>query len=173
MESNNIDKNAYENAYNDLYFWFEEYNGANKLSFTSKMSLITSAIKKHLTDFGFVGFYVVAPLLDDKGQPLEDQVLEIGPYCSDILPSCRIRLGKGVCGSSWKDKKTYIENDVSTCTNYIACDDVTKSEIVLPVFKSKDNKDDVIAVLDIDSIYLNRFEREDEEWLNKILDLIY
>ena len=37
--------------------------------------------------------------------------------------------------------------DVKECKNYIACDDETQSEIVLPVFKG----DEVIAVLDIDS----------------------
>jgi len=170
---NTIDKREYDNIYQELWYWFGKYNGNNKLSLVSKMSLVSSSIKKYMPDFNFVGFYVVAPLLDKEAKPLEESVLEIGPFCSDHLPCCRIKYGKGVCGSTWQDKKIHTVNDVKCLENYIACDSDTKSEIVLPVFKSKDNKEDVVAVLDIDSTVLNRFDKEDEEWLQKILELIY
>lgn len=44
--------------------------------------------------------------------------------------------------------------------NYIACDDETLSEIVVPVF-DKDDKTKVVAVLDVDSDKKSRFKQED------------
>lgn len=137
------------------------------------MALISAAIKKYLTDFGFVGFYVAAPLLDKEGKPTDKTIIELGPYQSDILASPIIEYGKGVCGESWEKKEILIVNDVTACKNYIACDDVTLSEIVLPVFKSRDDKTECIAVLDIDSHFKNRFEESDRDALVKILDFIY
>ena len=45
-----------------------------------------------------------------------------------------IEFGKGVCGTAALEQTTQIVDDVSVCQNYIPCDDVTRSEIVLPVF---------------------------------------
>lgn len=175
METAHLDYDkikAYTKAENSLKMFFEECTGS-KFSFQSKLALISAAIKKHLPDFGFVGFYVVAPLLNSDGSPQDKQVLEIGAYQSDILASPIIEIGKGVCGTCWETKQTQIVNDVRLCKNYIACDDVTLSEIVLPVFKSKDDKDTVTAVLDIDSHIVNRFDEKDAEHLQKILDFVY
>ena len=162
----------YTKAENKLRIYFENHPG-QKLSFNTKMALICAAIKHQIPDFGFVGFYVVAPLLDNDGNPTEKKVLELGAYQSDILASPIIDYGKGVCGDCWKAKEVQIVNDVTTCKNYIACDDVTMSEIVLPVFKSKDDKSEVLAVLDIDSHLKNRFDEKDAEHLQRILDFIY
>ena len=66
-------------------------------------------------------------------------------------------------------KKTLIENDISLCKNYIACDDETQSEIVLPLFDEKNN---VLAVLDIDSIFKNTFDEIDKSKLEELIRLI-
>lgn len=57
---------------------------------------------------------------------------------------------------------------MKVCQNYIACDDETQSEIVVPVFKDGE----VIAVLDIDSEQLARFDKVDAEYLAKIVEFI-
>lgn len=59
----------------------------------------------------------------------------------------RINLYTFMLRSVGESGKTQVENDVSICKNYIACDDDTKSEIVIPIYEN----DVVIAVLDIDS----------------------
>lgn len=67
-------------------------------------------------------------------------------------------------------------NNVKACKNYIACDNETKSEIVLPVFDQSplDNPHAVVrAVFDIDSTVLDRFDELDVKYLEKITALIY
>ena len=55
--------------------------------------------------------------------------------------------------------------------NYIACDDDTKSEIVVPCFSKKSNG--IRTVLDIDSELVGTFDLIDKEWLEKILKVMY
>jgi L-methionine (R)-S-oxide reductase len=75
------------------------------------MTLIGAAIQMTNPEFNFVGFYEV-----DQG------VLKIGPYQSDILAAPFIEIGKGVCGTCWQEASTQIVNNVKLCKNYIACD---------------------------------------------------
>ena len=93
--------------------------------------------------------------------------MEIGPYQSDILATARIELGKGVCGTCWEKAETRIVNRVRECKNYIACDNVTKAEICLPVFAKGSN--DVIAVFDVDCLQEDVFDEEDQNELEAIL----
>jgi GAF domain-containing protein len=164
MESNKDNNSTYTteeklNKYNtiksNLEKFYKKYDKEpRKLSLTAKMATVSAALKREFDDLKFVGFYVV--------EQNKKEYLEIGPYVSDIIATPIIDFGKGVCGSSYSEKKTLIENDISVCNNYIACDEETKSEIVLPIF-SKKNNDEVIAVWDIDSIVLNRFDVVDQE----------
>jgi putative methionine-R-sulfoxide reductase with GAF domain len=39
-----------------------------------------------------------------------------------------------VCGTAAATLETQVVDDVTVCNNYIPCDDVTRSEIVVPVF---------------------------------------
>ena len=80
----------------------------------------------------------------------------------------KIAYGKGVCGTSLKEKKTIIVDDVEKYENHIACSSFTKSEIVTPIIK--DNK--VVAVIDLDSHLLANYSKEDQYLLEKIADKI-
>lgn len=60
--------------------------------------------------------------------------------------------------------------DVSLCENYIACDDETQSEIVVPCF-GKGRQ--IRTCLDIDSNFKNTFNKVDQEWLEKIVQVVY
>jgi L-methionine (R)-S-oxide reductase len=153
----NIDKiRTYSKINEQLSKFFEKYDKDPKLSLTAKMASLSSVVKSHFEDLKFVGFYVVHE---------ENNILEIGPYVSDILATPKIGFGKGVCGTCWEEKKTVIINNVAKCKNYIACDEATQSEIVLPVFKD----DKIIAVWDVDSIEVNRFDPVDESNLEKLI----
>jgi L-methionine (R)-S-oxide reductase len=114
------------------------------------------AVLKEAMGFFWVGVYFV------KG---EDLVL--GPF-QGPLACTRIAYGKGVCGLAWKEGKAIIVPDVNDFPGHIACSSLSKSEIVIPVFK--DSR--VIMILDADSEHLNTFDNIDEKYLNTIVRII-
>ncbi|EAS02167.1 GAF domain protein, putative (macronuclear) [Tetrahymena thermophila SB210] len=168
QEANKI---IYEKAFKQLQDFLEYYNTKNKLTFEAKLTSIASVVKNLIPDFFFVGFYVVVDELDSQGNKTGNKVLEVGPYQSTILATPRIAIGKGVCGTAWQEAKTQVVNNVKECKNYIACDNETLSEVVIPVFNKTTNE--VVAVFDIDSTTLNRFTPFDVEQLEKITALVY
>lgn len=121
----------------------------------ANMANVSSMI--HLT-FGFwwTGFYIV-----------KDGQLVLGPF-QGPLACTRINYGKGVCGTSWERKMTVIVPDVELFPGHIACSSLSRSEIVVPIFRGED----VYAVLDIDSKELSTFDETDKEWLEKITKLL-
>ena len=121
----------------------------------ANLSNIMSALKYGM-NFFWVGCYFV-----------KDNELILGPFQGPVACT-RIAFGKGVCGTSWKEKKTIIVPDVDKFPGHIACSSYSKSEIVLPIFKNK-----VVAfVLDIDSTELNTFDTIDQKYLEQIVQTI-
>ena len=114
------------------------------------------AALKHQFGWWWVGFYLV-----------KNNVLVVGPFQGPVACS-RIKKGKGVCGTSWAKEETIIVPDVTKFPGHIACSSVSKSEIVVPLFKG--NK--VIGVLDVDSEFDNYFDETDKYHLQKLLSLI-
>ncbi len=119
----------------------------------ANMSNIVAVI--HET-FGFwwTGFYRVI-----------DNELVLGPFQGPVACT-RIAYGKGVCGTSWQERKTIVVEDVHKFPGHIACSSASKSEIVVPLFKEKQ----VVGVLDIDSENLATFDSVDKEWLERIIE---
>lgn len=107
--------------------------------------------------FGFwwTGFYRVI-----------DDVLVLGPF-QGPMACTRIRKGKGVCGTAWKDDTTQIVPDVDLFPGHIACSSASRSEIVVPIHINNN----IIGVLDIDSEKLNTFDEVDALWLERIVSL--
>lgn len=112
-----------------------------------------AACLKDTFHFWWVGFYRVAG---------EDLVL--GPFQGPVACT-RIRKGRGVCGAAWQEKRTIVVPDVDKFPGHIACSSLSRSEIVVPIFKG----DKVAAVLDIDSEKLGCFDDEDKVWLEKLV----
>ena len=112
-----------------------------------------AACLKDTFNFWWVGFYRV---INDE--------LVLGPF-QGPLACTRIRKGKGVCGTAWQRAETVIVPDVDEFPGHIACSSLTKSEIVVPVFK--DGK--IIAVLDIDSERTANFDDVDKEFLEELV----
>lgn len=112
-----------------------------------------AAVLKEAFGFFWVGFYIV------KGEQLV-----LGPF-QGPLACTRISLGRGVCGTAWKEKKSQLVPDVDAFPGHIACSSASKSEVVIPGFKNQE----VWAVLDIDSDQLNDFDEIDVEYLEKIM----
>ena len=108
--------------------------------------------------FGFwwTGFYRVL-----------DGELVLGPFQGPLACS-RIKYGKGVCGTAWKEQKTQVVEDVELFPGHIACSSLSRSEIVVPIW----HDNEICGVLDIDSEKLSTFDQTDKEWLEKIAELI-
>lgn len=121
------------------------------------MSTISALLKSSFPEFSWVGFY---RRTDRNG-------LSAGPY-QGKWGCLHIRFDSGVCGKCAALGRTIIVTDTNHFQGYIACDSSTKSEIVVPVFDSKDN---LIAVLDIDSDKLNTFDAIDKQYLEKIVGI--
>ncbi len=118
-----------------------------------------SAILKEAFKFLWVGFYRV-----DK----DNDELVLGPF-QGPLACTRIKYGKGVCGTAWKEGKVIIVPDVDKFPCHIACSTASRSEIVIPIIKGKE----VAGVLDIDSEKLDNFDSTDEVWLQKIIGYLF
>ena len=107
-------------------------------------------------NFWWVGFYRVI-----------DNTLVLGPF-QGPLACTRIKRGKGVCGTAWDKAQTIVVEDVEQFPGHIACSSASRSEIVVPIF---DRDNNVVAVLDIDSEYLNTFDSTDKKWLEEVARL--
>lgn len=115
------------------------------------------AAMTHFT-FGFwwTGFYRVA-----------GEELVLGPFQGPLACS-RIKYGRGVCGTAWREQQTQVVPDVEQFPGHIACSSLSRSEIVVPVWRGEE----IVAVLDIDSEHLATFDEVDKEWLERIVALL-
>lgn len=121
----------------------------------ANLSNIAAALKQTM-NFFWVGFYLV-----------KENQLVLGPFQGPIACT-RINLGKGVCGTSWKEGKTIVVPNVDEFPGHIACSSASKSEIVLPAFKNGS----VALVLDVDSDQLNDFDEVDAKALEQVMRII-
>ena len=138
----------------------------------TRMAQISAYIQERM-GFFWTGFYRVA-LSSREALPLSSrpseargEILLLGPFQGP--PACmRIRYGKGVCGTAWKEKRTLVVPDVEEFPGHIACSAESRSEIVVPVIRNGE----VTAVLDIDSKEIATFDRFDAAFLEMIVELL-
>ncbi len=120
-------------------------------------ALLMTALGHH-----WIGFYLVR---ENKETGKEE--LWLGPFQGPA--ACyRIGCGKGVCGTAWERKETVIVPDVDAFPGHIACSSLSRSEIVVPLFRNEK----VAAVLDIDSATLNTFDETDRHHLEQVCRII-
>jgi L-methionine (R)-S-oxide reductase len=121
----------------------------------ANLANVAAALKEQF-DWLWVGFYLV-----------KNDQLVVGPFQGPVACT-RIRKGKGVCGTSWEKAETLIVPDVEAFPGHIACSSLSRSEIVVPIFRDGD----VIGVLDVDSERLNDFDEEDRRWLEEMVEFL-
>jgi GAF domain-containing protein len=121
----------------------------------ANLANIAAALKEQF-HFFWVGFYLVK----------EDELV-LGPFQGPVACT-RIRKGRGVCGTSWSQANTVVVPDVEKFPGHIACSSISKSEIVVPLFKNNE----VWGVLDVDSDQYNSFDEKDAQFLQEIVALI-
>jgi L-methionine (R)-S-oxide reductase len=123
--------------------------------FIANAANLSSLLYHSLPDVNWVGFYL-----------LKNNELVLGPFHGQ--PACvRIAIGKGICGTAAALKQTVVVENVHEFPGHIACDSASNSEIVVPLMKDGH----LIGVLDIDSPSLSRFNDEDAEGLNNLVEL--
>lgn len=124
----------------------------NETDAIANLANIAAALKETF-NFFWVGFYIV-----------RGNTLVLGPFQGPIACT-RIALGKGVCGTAWKEKKSIVVPNVDEFPGHIACSSASKSEIVVPIFNKQG---EVSMVLDVDSDRLDSFDSIDQHQLEKL-----
>ena len=82
-------------------------------------------------------------------------------------PACSPIGLHGVCGRSFREKRTLISADVRTLGNeHVTCDPLNLSEIVVPMIESDGS---CWGVLDLDSYAIGAFSDRDAEGLSSLL----
>jgi L-methionine (R)-S-oxide reductase len=122
----------------------------------ANLANVAAALKEQFRWF-WVGFYLV-----------KDDQLVLGPFQGPVACT-RIRKGRGVCGTSWTKAETLIVPDVEKFPGHIACSSLSRSEIVVPLFKNGE----VVGVLDVDSSELDQFDVTDLKYLEQATRLLF
>ena len=122
-------------------------------NFIPVFSNASALLYDNMEDLNWAGFYIM-----NKGS------LMLGPFQGKVA-CIRIEVGKGVCGTAVERDETQLVKDVHQFPGHIACDSASNSEIVVPIHKDGQ----VVAVLDIDSPSLSRFDEADKEGLEEFV----
>ena len=116
---------------------------------------LSSLIYHTLPEVNWAGFYF-----------LKGDELVLGPFQGK--PACvRIALGRGVCGTAAREKRTIVVPEVEAFPGHIACDSASRSEVVVPVMRGGE----VLGVLDLDSPLPARFGDEEARALERLVSV--
>lgn len=122
----------------------------------ANMANVAAMLWQYLPDVNWTGFYRMI-----------DGELVLGPFQGK--PACiRIALGEGVCGAAGASGETQLVEDVHAFPGHIACDADSASELVVPVLR----QGQVIAVIDLDSPSLMRFDADDAAGIEALAQLL-
>jgi len=121
----------------------------------AKLANASAFLYESFDRINWVGFY----LYDGKQ-------LTVGPFQGKVA-CAEIPLGKGVCGEAAQKKLTMVVKDVHKHPNHIACDENSRSEVVVPIYI----KGRLYGVLDVDSPVIDRFDQETVEFFEQFVNL--
>ncbi|ANY19000.1 Free methionine-R-sulfoxide reductase [Tsuneonella dongtanensis] len=122
----------------------------------ANMANVAALMAEYLPHLNWAGFYRV----------VGDELI-LGPFIG--RPACiRIAMGAGVCGTAAATATTQLVEDVHAFPGHIACDAASRSELVVPVRKGAG----VVAVIDLDSPELARFDAEDAAGIEALAEML-
>lgn len=124
----------------------------------SRMASVCALLHHKMDHYFWTGYY----LLDDNNDLL------VSTYQGPIA-CLKLQKDKGVCWASINRKKSMFVPDVELFPDHIACNSLSKSEIVIPVYRN----DEIVGVLDIDSNKKDAFKEYEIKYLEQINILIY
>lgn len=122
----------------------------------SALANTAALIWESVTQINWAGFYL-----------LDDGALWLGPFQGKVACT-RIEPGKGVCGTAFVNNETIVVPDVHAFPGHIACDALSRSEIVVPLRR----QGRPVGVLDVDSPVPDRFTRRDRDLLEAVAALL-
>jgi L-methionine (R)-S-oxide reductase len=124
--------------------------------FVANLANAAAVIYHGLTVLNWAGFYLV------RGNELV-----LGPFQGK--PACtRIAIGNGVCGAAALRRKSVLVTDVHDFPGHIACDEASRSELVVPLVRG----DTLLGVLDLDSPRVARFDAQDKSGCEALVAVI-
>ena len=119
-------------------------------------SNVSALLMNSIPDLNWAGFYIMR-----RGR------LVVGPFQGK--PACiHIEVGRGVCGTAVSLDAVQLVPDVHAFPGHIACDSASRSEIVIPLRV----RDQVAAVLDVDSPLPARFGEAEREGLEAVVRML-
>lgn len=122
----------------------------------ANMANVAALMWEFLPQVNWTGFY----------RMVEDELV-LGPFVG--RPACiRIPVGQGVCGAAARERTSQLVEDVHAFPGHIACDGDTRSELVVPVLR----EGQVVAVIDLDSPELARFDAEDQAGIEALAKML-
>lgn len=121
-----------------------------------KLAEISKILSDTFNHYDWVGFYLV--------DPNADRELVLGPYVGAETDHIRIKFGVGICGQAAETLNTFVVDDVTKESNYLACSLTVKSEIVVPIMKG----DTFVGELDIDSHIIAAMDLVDKTELEEL-----
>ncbi len=152
IKTGNIpEKEVFENLLRDIESVLEE-----NTPLLSNLSNFIALIKDSFPKISWIGYYFA-----------KDDILYLGPFQGKVACT-KIKIGNGVCGTSAKQRKTVVVEDVHRFPGHIACDSGSNSEIVLPIIQNSE----LIGVLDLDSYQYSAFNDTDKKYLEKLIKLL-
>ena len=135
---------------------------AGERDLTANAANLAALIFHTLPNLNWAGFYWI-----------KDGELVLGPFQGK--PACvRIALGRGVCGTAARDRRTIVVPDVNAFPGHIACDAQSRSEVVVPIFARHSREGGngrLLGVLDLDSPLPARFDKADTRALEALVEI--
>ncbi len=122
----------------------------------ANMANCAAIIWDFLPELNWAGFYRAV-----------DGELVLGPFQGKAA-CIRIPFDQGVCGAAARTGQTQLVADVHDFPGHIACDSASQSELVVPII----GKLGLIAVLDLDSPRLSRFDDADARGCEAIAQML-
>ncbi len=129
---------------------------ADQTDFLANISNFAALLFSGLPDLNWAGFYL-----------LRGTDLVLGPFQGKPACAC-IPLGDGVCGTAALQRAAVLVPNVHAFPGHIVCDEASRSEMVLPMFKDAT----FIGVFDLDSPVLSRFDDIDRARIEQLLQLL-
>lgn len=121
---------------------------AGERDWVTNCAQFTAFVYQQFPRLNWVGFYLPDPRRTDS--------LLLGPFQGKVA-CIRIPYGKGVCGTAAVTGECQRVSDVNQFDGHIACDPESRSELAVPIRV----KDQLRAILDLDSPDLARFDEGD------------
>jgi L-methionine (R)-S-oxide reductase len=122
----------------------------------ANMANISALLWQFLPGLNWAGFYRMV-----------ECELVLGPFQGKAA-CIRIPLDKGVCGAAARNGQTQLVGDVHAFPGHIACDAESRAELVVPLIRNGA----VIAVIDLDSPILGRFDEVDAAGIEELAKLL-